>query len=78
MKTMQAGQCRQGSGGGGILRDALEYKLIGCIPYDISSNVLETFKKATHTHHAQHFWQDALEYKMISHLVFETIFSSLM
>jgi len=37
---MQAGQA-----GGGILRDAPEYKLIGCIPYDISSNVLETFKK---------------------------------
>ena len=28
---------------------------------------------ATHAHHAQHFWRDALEYKVISHLVFETV-----
>jgi hypothetical protein len=28
----------------GIWQDAPEYKLIRCIPYDILSNVLETFK----------------------------------
>ena len=32
---------------------------------------------ATHAHHVQHFLRDTPEYKMISHLVFETIFSSL-
>ena len=37
------GQAGQSGGGEGIWQDAPEYKLIRCIPYDILSNVLETF-----------------------------------
>jgi hypothetical protein len=40
-----AGRASGGGEGGEIWQDAPEYKLIRCIPYDILSNVLETFKK---------------------------------
>ena len=72
---MQAGHGRLGGWGG--LRDAPEYKLIGCIQ-DHLQQCIRNFQNATHAHHAQHFWQGTPEYKMTSHLVFETIFSTLM